>query len=55
MWSPKRLRHTRLTDIRRTYGLEASKACAGHREIGVTQHYAEQDQQLARKVMLEQG
>ena len=55
MWSPKRLRHTRLTEIRRTHGLEASKACAGHREIGVTQHYAEQDQQLARKVMLEQG
>lgn len=55
MWSPKRLRHTRLTEIRRTHGLEASKACAGHREIGVTQHYAEQDQQLARRVMLEQG
>lgn len=55
MWSPKRLRHTRLTEIRRTHGLEASKACAGHREIGVTQHYAEQDQLLARKVMLDQG
>jgi integrase len=55
MWSPKRLRHTRLTEIRRSHGLEASKACAGHREIGVTQHYAEQDQLLARKVMLDQG
>lgn len=41
LWSPKRLRHTRLTEIRRLHGLEASKACAGHREIGVTQHYAE--------------
>jgi integrase len=54
-WSPKRLRHSRLTEIRRAHGLEASKACAGHREIAVTQHYAEQDSQLARKVMLENG
>lgn len=47
--------HHSLTEIRRTQGLEASKAFAGHREIGVTQHYAEQDQLLARKVMLGQG
>jgi integrase len=53
VWTPKRLRHTRLTEIRRLRGLEAAKACAGHREIGVTQHYAAQDQTLARSVMLE--
>jgi integrase len=55
IWTPKRLRHTRLTEIRRGYGLEASKACAGHREIGVTQHYAEQDRSLARQVMEQTG
>lgn len=50
-WSPKRLRHTRLTEIRRLHGLEASKACVGHREM----HYAEQNHLLARSMMKEQG
>ena len=54
-WHPNQLRHSRLTEIRKRFGLEASKACAGHREIGVTQHYAEQDQLVARKVMAEIG
>lgn len=52
---PNQLRHTRLTEIRKTYGLEASRVCGGHSEIGTTQIYAEQDRQLARKVMGEVG
>jgi integrase len=55
VWHPNQLRHSRLTQIRKRFGLEASKACAGHREIGVTQHYAEQDRGLARRVMAEVG
>jgi integrase len=55
VWHPNQLRHSRLTEIRRQFGLEASKACAGHREIGVTQHYAEKDRELARHVMMEIG
>lgn len=55
VWHPNQLRHSSLTEIRRRFGLEASKACGGHREIGVTQHYAEQDRELARKVMEEIG
>jgi len=55
VWSPNQLRHSRSTEIRKRYGLEASKACAGQREIGVTQHYAEQDHDLARRVMAEIG
>jgi integrase len=54
-WHPNQLRHSRLTEIRKRYGLEASKACGGHRLIGTTQHYAEQDQDLAKKVMREIG
>lgn len=54
-WTPKRLRHSRLTEIRHLFGLEASKACAGHKEIGVTQHYAEQDKLLASRVMEDVG
>jgi integrase len=55
VWRPNQLRHGRLTEVRRRFGLEASKACGGHREIGVTQHYAEQDQELARRVIGEIG
>jgi integrase len=55
IWSPRQLRHSRSTEIRKKYGLEASKACAGHREIGTTQHYAEQDRNLAYEVMREIG
>jgi integrase len=55
IWFPNQLRHSRSTEIRKRYGLEASKACAGHREIGVTQHYAEQNYELARRVMAEIG
>lgn len=54
-WHPNQLRHSRLTEIRKRYGLEASKACAGHKEIGVTQHYADQDFGQARQVMAEIG
>ncbi len=55
IWHPNQLRHSRLTEIRKRYGLEASRVCGGHREIGVTQHYAEQDRELARQVMAEIG
>jgi integrase len=54
-WVPNRLRHSRLTYLRKLYGLEASRVCGGHREVGVTQHYAEQDRDLARRVMAEAG
>lgn len=55
VWHPNQLRHSRLTEIRKTYGLEASRVCGGHREISTTQHYAQQDLELARQVMIEIG
>ncbi len=55
VWVPNQLRHSRLTEIRKLYGLEASRVCGGHREVGVTEIYAEQDQTLARQVMGEVG
>ena len=54
-WHPHQLRHSRLTEVRKIYGLEASQACAGHKEIGVTQIYAEKDMALACRVMAEIG
>lgn len=55
VWLPNQLRHSRLTEIRAQYGLEAARVCGGHREVGVTQIYAEQDRDLARQVMREVG
>jgi integrase len=55
VWHPNQLRHSRLTEIRKRFGLEASRVCGGHREVGITQHYAEQDRGLAHKVMAEIG
>jgi integrase len=55
VWVPLQLRHSRGTEVRKRYGLEASQAVLGHRELGVTQVYAEVDQATARKVMAEIG
>jgi len=54
-WSPRQLRHTRATLIRKTYGIEAAKAVLGHTETKITEIYAERDLGLAVKVMREIG
>jgi len=46
-WAPNRLRHTRATEIRSLFGLEAASSVLGHSEITVTQVYAEADRERA--------
>ena len=48
-WAPNRLRHTRATEVRRKFGLEATQVVLGHSKADVTQVYAERDQALAGK------
>jgi integrase len=55
IWFPLQLRHSRGTEIRKRYGLEASQAVLGHSELGVTQVYAEVDRETARRIMAEIG
>lgn len=55
VWSPHRLRHLRLTEIRRQYGLEAAQSVAGHTDPQVTLRYAERDTRAAAAVMAEVG
>jgi integrase len=55
IWFPNQLRHTAATQIRARYGLEGSQAVLGHKELGVTQVYAEVDQSRARTIMAEIG
>jgi integrase len=55
IWCPLQLRHSRGTEVRKRFGLEASQAVLGHAELGVTQIYAEVDRDTARRVMAEIG
>ncbi|MEM7203925.1 MAG: site-specific integrase [Planctomycetota bacterium] len=54
-WSPSRLRHSRATEIRRLFGLEAAQVVLGHASAEITQVYAQRDRELARRVALETG
>ena len=54
-WSPHRLRHTKATDIRKAFGLDAAQAVLGHRGAKVTQIYAELDIAKAAEVAAKIG
>ncbi len=54
-WSPNRLRHSRATDVRRQYGVEAAGAVLGHAKMSATEVYAARDAALAERVALEIG
>jgi integrase len=54
-WSPNRLRHTRLTEVRHKYGLEAAQVIGGHANAKTTEIYAERDMERARSVMRRTG
>jgi integrase len=54
-WHANQLRHTRATEIRRYFGLEATQAVLGHAKADVTQIYAERDQALAAETMRKIG
>jgi integrase len=55
IWSPHQLRHSRATDIRRQYGLEAAQVTLGHSRMNVTEIYAEKNHELAVRVAREVG
>lgn len=54
-WTPHRLRHTAGTEIRRQFGVEASRVCLGHAKVNTTELYSERDQGLAARVAREVG
>ena len=54
-WHPHQLRHTRGTQVRREFGLEAAQVHLGHSKADVTQIYAERDLELARAIALKIG
>lgn len=54
-WSPNQLRHTRATELRKQFGLDAASAVLGHAKVETTQIYAEKNMELAAKVALATG
>lgn len=54
-WHPNQLRHTAATEIRKRHGIELASILLGHREVGVTQIYAERDENRAIEVAAEFG
>jgi integrase len=49
-WHPNQLRHSKATEVRRQFGLEAAQVSLGHAKADVTQVYAERDSALAVEV-----
>jgi integrase len=54
-WSPNQLRHTAATDIRKRFGLEASRVILGHSSADTTLVYAERDHEAAKAVIRQIG
>lgn len=54
-WAPNQIRHTRATELRREFGLDAAGAVLGHAKLETTQIYAEKNQELARRIALATG
>jgi len=56
VWSPNQLRHARVTNLRRDYGIEAAQVVLGHSDALLTATvYAERDFDAARRIMAEVG
>jgi len=54
-WHTHQLRHSAGTNIRREFGLEASRTALGHSTLAMAEHYAEADAATAREVMHQFG
>ncbi len=54
-WNPNQLRHTRGTEIRKKFGIEAAQVILGHAACDITQVYAERDRDKAIDVARQVG
>lgn len=54
-WTPHQLRHSRGTEVREQFGLEAAQAVLGHASLAATQIYAKKRMELARDVAAKSG
>jgi integrase len=54
-WFPLQLRHSRATELRKTYGIEAAQVALGHKHAAVTEVYAERNLEKAIALAKETG
>ena len=54
-WHPHQLRHSRGTEIRSNYGIEAAQVALGHARADITEVYAEKNMELAIQIARETG
>jgi integrase len=54
-WTPNQLRHSKATELRKRFGLDAAGAVLGHSKLETTQIYAERATELGAKVALATG
>jgi integrase len=54
-WNPHQIRHATASEIRSHFGLEGSRVVLGESDAATAAIYAEQDRQLARKIMQARG
>lgn len=54
-WHPHQLRHTAATELRKRFGVEAAQIVLGHRNINVTELYAEKNAEAAKRIAAEVG
>lgn len=54
-WHPHQLRHSRGTELRKKYGIEAAQVSLGHARADVTEVYAERNLQRAIDIAAEAG
>lgn len=54
-WTPHQIRHSKGTEIREQYGIEAAQAMLGHASLSATQIYAKKRMELAREIAEKTG
>jgi integrase len=54
-WTPNQLRHSKATELRKRFGLDAAGAVLGHSKLETTRIYAERATELGAKVALATG
>jgi integrase len=55
LWHPHQLRHTRATEVRKSFRLEGAQVALGHSNAKITEVYAERDEELARQIAARMG
>ena len=54
-WHPHQLRHSRATEVRRKFGIEAAQVALGHARANITEVYAEKNLDQARQIARDMG